>query len=85
MNKTCACFPECDEHEYHILQSTVHWPSDNYWAHLAELYGIMYNNETINEEELQTVELEYYLNGTSIGAKTGERMEKVMTRELQWF
>ena len=77
MNRTCHCYPECDEHEYHILQSAVHWPSDNYWAHLAERYGIKYANETIEEEELQKAELEFYLNGTEFSPATGERMEKV--------
>ena len=79
MNRTCHCYPECDEHEYHILQSAVHWPSDNFWAHLAERYGIKYANETIEEEELQKAELEFYLNGTEFSPATGERMEKVMS------
>ena len=33
----CPCTPECYEKQYWATLSSTKWPSDSYWAYLAEM------------------------------------------------
>ena len=76
MNRTCSCDPECAELEYHTVVSSMRWPSDNYWHHLAEEYGIMYLNETVNDDDVHLLQ-QANLQSSVMNFSAMEKLEKV--------
>ena len=80
MKATCHCPPECQETEYHMVTSAVKWPSDYYWSHLAEKYNVMYDNKTIDDEELEAMELNNLKEKTSFNNSMHEILEQVSLR-----
>ena len=84
MREACACFPECDESEYELFTSQLRWPSRHYWPHLAEKYGIRYNNKTMDDDLILEIEEESLLNGTKPDSNKTEGFAEVRCNLLLW-